>query len=281
MISKVPTIKKPQRAKKGGRGRKAKGRPISGEEFERLLDRIPAALAEWPKRKRATSRATSRRRGKPERKTTRDAIPVEIAPVMVESWRHYLRGLWLSGLRLTESLELFWDRADRLYVDLAGRRPMLIIPGELEKAGTYRRIPITPDFHRYLLATDEVDRHGPIFRPLMPSGARADATRAGKMISLIGELSRVVVNTDPKTGKVKFASAHDLRRSFGTRWAKLVMPAVLQMLMRHSTIATTMAFYVDLDGDEIAEDLWRASTVFSTVTAPAPQHDGRGGDVTV
>jgi len=32
----------------------------------------------------------------------------------------------------------------------------------------------------------------------------------------------------------KYASAHDLRRSFGTRWAKRVMPVVLQKLMRHS-----------------------------------------------
>ena len=57
---------------------------------------------------------------------------------------------------------------------------------------------------------------------------------------------------------MKYASAHDLRRSFGNRWAKRVMPAVLQQLMRHESIDTTMGYYVDLDADELAEDLYRA-----------------------
>jgi integrase len=54
------------------------------------------------------------------------------------------------------------------------------------------------------------------------------------------------------------ASAHDLRRAFGTRWAKLVMPAVLKRLMRHSAIQTTMSCYVDLDAAEVAEQLGKA-----------------------
>ena len=36
------------------------------------------------------------------------------------------------------------------------------------------------------------------------------------------------------------------------------MPAVLQKLMRHESIETTMGYYVDLDADELAEDLYRA-----------------------
>jgi hypothetical protein len=34
------------------------------------------------------------------------------------------------------------------------------------------------------------------------------------------------------------------------------MPAVLKRLMRHASIGTTMAFYVALDSDEIADQLW-------------------------
>lgn len=55
----------------------------------------------------------------------------------------------------------------------------------------------------------------------------------------------------------KYASAHDLRRAFGTRWAKKVMPAVLKRLMRHASISTTMAFYVAVDADEVSEALWQ------------------------
>jgi hypothetical protein len=34
------------------------------------------------------------------------------------------------------------------------------------------------------------------------------------------------------------------------------MPAVLRQLMRHSGIETTMAYYVDLDADAVADELW-------------------------
>jgi hypothetical protein len=54
----------------------------------------------------------------------------------------------------------------------------------------------------------------------------------------------------------KYASAHDLCRAFGTRWAKRVMLAVLRRLMRHSSIQTTMAYYVDLDSADVADQLW-------------------------
>ncbi len=37
---------------------------------------------------------------------------------------------------------------------------------------------------------------------------------------------------------------HDLRRSFGERWATRVMPQVLMELMRHESIEATMNYYV-------------------------------------
>jgi hypothetical protein len=210
--------------------------------------------------KRHAARKTARRKGLKEHKTTTDMIPVEVSPAAIESWRHYLRGLWLSSLRLTESFDVYWDRHDRLCVDLEGKHPRLRIPAELEKGHRDRLLPITPDFAEFLLATPENRRRGPIFRPLMPSGNRANAKIAGRMIAMIGELARVVVHTNPKTGKVKHASTHDLRRSFGTRWAKRVKTPVLMRLMRHESIATTMTYYVDLECDEIAEQLWGTGT---------------------
>ena len=60
-----------------------------------------------------------------------------------------------------------------------------------------------------------------------------------------------------------------LRRSFGTRWAKRVMPAVLKRLMRHADISTTMGYYVSLSADEIGTDLWAgyAATAGNTPAA--------------
>jgi hypothetical protein len=51
------------------------------------------------------------------------------------------------------------------------------------------------------------------------------------------------------------ASAHDLP-IFGTRWAKKVMPAVLQRLIGHANIATMMKYYVALNAYEPADKLW-------------------------
>lgn len=67
---------------------------------------------------------------------------------------------------------------------------------------------------------------------------------------------------DGKTGKpiekVKFASAHDFRRSFGQRWALKVMPPVLMQLMRHASITTTLDFYVGRNAQTTAEVVWEA-----------------------
>ncbi len=182
-------------------------------------------------------------------------------------------------------MEVYWGRPDRLCIDLEGKRSRLSIPAELEKGRRDRLLPVTADFAEFLLATEGAARRGPVFRPLMPSGNRANTDRAGRIISLMGELARVVVHTHAKTGKVKFASAHDLRRSFGTRWARRVPMAVLMQLMRHESIQTTSAYYVDLNGDEIAEDLYRdfgrAGTVFGTVSPAGADFGARGNAANV
>ena len=127
----APTIDAPKRGKQS---QVMKGRPITGEEFDRMIDKAAAVVGD--------ERA--------------------------EPWRHYLRGLWKSGLRLGESLELFWDRDDKLCVDLSGKRPMLRIPGALEKGNRDRMLPMAPEFAELLLATPEAERTGPVFR--LPMG---------------------------------------------------------------------------------------------------------------
>lgn len=82
--------------------------------------------------------------------------------------------------------------------------------------------------------------------------------RVGEVISAIGQAAGVKVNTDPKTGKVKYASAHDFRRAFGERWAAFVMPALLKDLMRHAEIPTTMKYYVGRNAQTPAAALYAA-----------------------
>jgi integrase len=86
------------------------------------------------------------------------------------------------------------------------------------------------------------------------------------VVSEIGERAGVKVSTDPVTKAVKYASAHDLRRSFGTRWAARLMPQQLMELMRHESITTTMRFYVGRNATTTADALWAA-------------HEAAGGSV--
>lgn len=104
-----------------------KGRPITTEEFERMLAAVPKV------------------------------VPEDEAP----AWRYYLRGLWWSGLRLSESLDLYWVRDDKLRVDLSGPRPMLRVPAELDKGHAERLLPIAPEFAEHLMQVPEDQRRGP------------------------------------------------------------------------------------------------------------------------
>ena len=243
MLTGVPTIKMPKRAK----GQKVmKGRPITREEFERMLDKVPAALFE-------------RKGHKGKLKPQAAKLTEQQKAMITASWRHFLTGLWWSGLRLGEALELYWERDDKLTMDLAGPRPMFLIRAALEKGNEDRILPMTPDFAQFVTATHEDRRRGPVFRLL---GLRRQECRdrdwVSHVVCRIGKLAGVKVNTSA-AGKVKFASAHDLRRSFGARWAPRVMPVVLQQLMRHESIDTTLRYYVGQDAVSMADTIWAAA----------------------
>ncbi len=79
------------------------------------------------------------------------ATPKVVEMVAVDSWKFYLRGLWESGLRLSESLTIWWDDAPgAIVVDFSGQRPMLRIPAESQKSNRDSLLPITPEFSHLL-----------------------------------------------------------------------------------------------------------------------------------
>jgi integrase len=168
-------------------------------------------------------------------------------------------------LRLAESLTLSWDEwHDGLTIDTSGEFFLLRIPAEHEKGGRHRLLAIAPQFEELLLSVSEEQRTGFVFNPRpiqVIKHERMIRRVATRLISQIGEAAGIVVSRKPK---LKYASAHDLRRAFGTRWAKLVTPAVLKDLMRHSQIETTMTYYVGSEAQETAQLLRR-------VTAAAEQ----------
>jgi integrase len=135
--------------------------------------------------------------------------------------------------------------------------PMLRIPGGRQKTGKDELYPLTPDFAEFLERTPPDERTGPVFSPLDLNGQyRVDAVEGvSQVLASIGEVARVRVS-QAEAKKIKHASAHDLRRSFGNRWAQRLMPAELKALMRHEDIKTTMDYYVDLEAGDIAKKLW-------------------------
>lgn len=203
------------------RTNKARRRAVTGEEFERMLKAIPKVVG---------ARATA-------------------------SWDFFLRGLWTSGLRLGEALALSWDDPATIRVNLSGRRPLFEIPPHAQKSGKATLLPMSPEFYSLLMEVNQLDRTGKVFNPLTIREKwkkRIAYDTVGPIVKEIGKAANV------KTAEEQFATAHDLRRSFGVRWSKKVMPPVLQKLMRHASIQTTMDFYAVEDAVSTADTVWEA-----------------------
>lgn len=170
-----------------------------------------------------------------------------------------LRLLWLSGLRISEAFRLSFD-APPNQVDLAGRR--FIFHADGQKSGHDETIPLLPELYDFLSALGQTS--GPVVRPLI-NGRAASLDAIKRQIRAIGEAAGLVVNSEAS----KYVTAHDLRRSFGTRWALRVHPLVLKKLMRHETLDTTLRFYVDLDDSQITDAILNPTAYTSTYTAAA------------
>lgn len=203
----------------------AKGRPLTADEFKRFLD----------------------------------ASAIEVGEEHAAGFDELIRGLWLSGLRLEEGVRLTWEPTyDGISVDLTGNVPRLRIEANEDKSTKAQLLPITPDFADFLLDIPPERRQGRVFRPTI-DGMQAEFMRGdtcGDILRRIGKRAKIIVaQYRPKPGekepRTKYASAQDFRRSFGTRWAPLVTPQQLQQLMRHSSIETTMKYYVKTETTDV------------------------------
>lgn len=219
-----------------------KGRPISGEEFEAMLN----------------------------------ATSVVVGETVADSWKYVLRGLWTSALRLDELMHLSWDKAGTIRpVWKTGQFAVLDIPAAMQKNDTEQNIPLLPWFEQILLETPSNQRTGWVFNPMSLQtklGRKALQKRplsewVGKIISRIGKEAKIEVEAAQiHTGRpAKYASAHDLRRSCGERLRDAgVPPLVICRVMRHSSWETTRKHYApgDLQKD--------AGVLVSCLRSPQP-----------
>ena len=96
------------------------GRPITSEEFERLLEKTASSVG-------------------------KGAAP---------SWKYLLRGLWWSGLRISEAVNLFWDGNEGIILRAIDRsEPVFEIPASEQKNNTTQTLPMAPEFVEFLRQT--------------------------------------------------------------------------------------------------------------------------------
>jgi len=216
LLTKAPSIKPPKTVNR----KLWRSRAITEAEFRQLLD---VAAAEYPENG--------------------------------HEWQRFLWLLWLSGLRLSEAHRLSWDTPP-WHVDMdSGPYPKIIIFAEAQKSREDEVLPIPPDLAEWLAKTPVEERRG---REAVIHDTRSGrkhrplivAKHIGNEIGRFGELAGI------RTAEGKFATAHDIRRSFGHRGALKVRPVTLQRMMRHKSITTTQRYYVNITAEDVAADLY-------------------------
>lgn len=110
-----------------------KGRPISQQEFDAMLDAVPAVVG---KRHAA-------------------------------SWQFTLKVLWQSAFRVGDVMNFSWDDQRRIHPvwpNRSNQRPTLMIP-PTQKNGKVQEIPMLPGLRDLLEETPKPDRHGWVVDP--------------------------------------------------------------------------------------------------------------------
>jgi integrase len=149
-----------------------------------------------------------------------------VAGARDQDMRAYLTTAWLAGLRLEEAFLLEWECTTAApWLDLAGDR--IVLPAELVKGVRDQWVPLDARLREVLLA---LPRHGRRVFRVGPT-AHAACQRIRRLAERVGV---------PLTFRA-------LRRGFACRYAGKVPAQVLQRLMRHSRIQTTMTYYANVD----------------------------------
>lgn len=203
-----------------------KGRPLTDEEFETLLAAVPRVVGE----------------------------------AAAESWRFYLKGMLWTGLRLTESLRLTWDRPDLLCVDFEGEIPMMRIPANLDKGNRTRVRPLTPQFFQMLQSVPDECRTSFVFQFPGERSLGDIRQRIMKTAVRIGKASGVIVKKQSKNHAAKYASLHDIRRTFAERVSRKLRLDEVQEMLGHASIETTKRYYVGSNAERTGRRLWEAFT---------------------
>jgi integrase len=193
------------------------------------------------------------------------AVPTEAFEKMYDKARDvqmktFLLCAWLAGLRLAEAIRLDREETDEApWVDFG--RDRIWLPAEMVKADEDQWVPLDPVLRRALLALPRQGRK--FFRFAAHDGHAINDNAVAARISRLARQAGVKL-----TMRV-------LRRGFGCRYAARVPAQVLQRLMRHASITTTMTFYANVDDAVEEAVLGKRNTLCNT---PSPRTAGEARD---
>jgi integrase len=174
----------------------------------------------------------------------------------------YLLCGWLSGLRRSEALTL--EREPTIhapYVDLARNR--IILPAEVVKAVEDQWLPLDATLREALLALPTRGRR--YFHFVNRSGQEIGAQSVSQRIIRLAKAAGVKL------------TMRTLRRGFGCFHAGRVPAQVLQKLMRHANIKTTLEFYVNVD-EAVEEAIFsRCNSLRNSEPRATPEPKGGHG----
>jgi integrase len=176
----------------------------------------------------------------PKKKHVRKIVAEEFERLLEKAptphWHAFMATAWYTGMRRNEMLDLTWENPTMPRVDFSEAK--VWIPAAYNKSDEDQWVPLHPQLADILKALPD-PHHGFLF-PFRPTPQ---------------EVSRKFGRLAKKAG-LKI-SLHDLRRSFGSRYAAVVPAPVLQRLMRHADIKTTLVFYTNVD-DVLGEAILKA-----------------------
>lgn len=212
LLESVPRIRLPR---KSG-GKQMRSRPITVEEFERIL-----------------------------------MVVARVRPKHAETWRRFLQGLWHSGLRVDELRRLSWDTSAELSIDTSHDIPLIRMLASGHKSRRDEFQPITPEFWS-LIEIPPPSRSGYVFK-LPGRKGQMTACNTIRVVSEIGKAAGVI--TDANKSKTA-TSHDIGRRAFLTRMDSLLSIPELQKWARHASPDTTMGYYHHRTAVELGRKVW-------------------------
>src|SRR5262249_38079628 len=138
----------------------------------------------------------------------------------------------------------------------------IVLPAEFAKAGEDQWLPLDPLLREALLALP--DRGPRFFHFTAKDGHELTASSVGHRIRTLAAQAGVKL------------TMHSLRKGFGCRYAGKVPAQVLQPLMRHANIATTVGYYTNVD-DALREAILGQKLSSSLSKDPETTRSDSGG----